>query len=50
MPCDTQGTSADPLTELIQQGTGRRAIAAEVGISEYKARKLVDAQKNGHGS
>jgi hypothetical protein len=49
-PCETQGTSADPLTELIQQGAGRRTIAAELRISDYQAGKQVDPQKNGDGS
>jgi hypothetical protein len=35
---------------LIQQGAGRRTIAAELRISDYQAGKQVDPQKNGDGS
>jgi hypothetical protein len=39
----------DPVAELLDQGAGRRKIAAELNISEHAARKLVEAARNGDG-
>ncbi|HZD13571.1 MAG TPA: hypothetical protein VE196_00225, partial [Pseudonocardiaceae bacterium] len=33
---------ADPVTELIKSGAGRRRIARELGVSEHAARKLIE--------
>jgi hypothetical protein len=38
----------DPATELVAQGVGRRKLAAELGVSEHAARKLIAASRNGH--
>jgi hypothetical protein len=45
---DADVNSCDSLAELISQGAGRRRIAAELGVSEYEARKLL-ASRNGDG-
>jgi hypothetical protein len=39
----------DPVAELIASGAGRRRIAAELGVTEYEARKLL-ASRNGVAS
>lgn len=35
------GEAFDPVAELIQQGAGRRTIASQLGVTEYKARQLI---------
>lgn len=40
--------ASDTLDDLLAQGAGRRRIAAELGVSEHEARKLL-AERNGHG-
>jgi hypothetical protein len=45
-----ESLAPDPATELVAQGVGRvgrRKLAAELGISEYEARKML-ASRNGH--
>jgi hypothetical protein len=37
---------ADPVTELIESGAGRRRLARELDISEHQARQLL-AERNG---
>jgi hypothetical protein len=37
---------SDPVTELIEQGAGRRRLARELSISEHQARQLIE-QRNG---
>lgn len=37
------------LSELIEQGAGRRTIAAELGITEHEARKMISISRNGDG-
>ncbi|HEY1970297.1 MAG TPA: DUF2637 domain-containing protein [Pseudonocardia sp.] len=41
--------AVDPLAELIQSGASRRKLAAELGVTEYRAGKLLDAHRNGDG-
>jgi hypothetical protein len=47
---DAEARTCDPLAELISQGAGRRKVADVLGVSEYQARKLMAASKNGDGS
>lgn len=42
-------TSPDPLTELIESGTSRRKLAAELGVSQYRAGQMLKAHQNGDG-
>jgi hypothetical protein len=41
--------SADPVTELIESGAGRRRLATELGITEHQARVMLEARRNGAG-
>jgi DNA-binding transcriptional regulator LsrR (DeoR family) len=38
---------SDPVAELLAQGAGRRRIAAQLGISEHQARRLLAERRNG---
>jgi hypothetical protein len=40
-------TDPDPVTELIEQGAGRRRLAKELGVSEHEARRLLAERTNG---
>lgn len=42
-------TTQDRARDLIAEGAGRRRLARELGVSEYEARGLIAAQRNGHG-
>lgn len=39
---------SDPVAQLIESGVGRRKLAEALNITEHRARKLVEAARNGH--
>lgn len=41
----SEDEGADPIAELIEQGAGRRRIAQVAGVSEYKARKMIEERR-----
>lgn len=43
---------ADPdlLTQLLAQGASRRVVASTLGVSEYRAKQLLAASRNGNGA
>ncbi len=43
------GDDADRAAVLIAGGAGRRTVARELGITEYEARQLIDAQRGVRG-
>lgn len=49
-PTVGQEPTDDRAAELIAEGAGRRRLAKELGISEYKARQLISGRVNGNGA
>jgi hypothetical protein len=49
---DTDLDHAEPdlLARLLAQGASRRQLAAELGVSEYRAKQLLAASRNGNGA
>ncbi|MGI5127480.1 DUF2637 domain-containing protein [Pseudonocardia sp. CA-107938] len=39
---------ADPIADLVAVGAGRRRLARELGVTEYRARQLIAQRNNGH--